>query len=323
MSATKKVIIVVPCYNEEEALPHLIKVLAAIRKQLAKTYQIDILFVNDGSADGTQSVIEKASRADDCIYFRQLSHNAGHQSALRAGLNASVNYDAAIMMDADMQHPPELIADMLKAWRKGAKIVQMTRRDSTRQAGTLKYLTSRLFYKLLNGMSDLKLEYGASDFRLVDQAIVKALAASRENDLFLRGYFSWLPVSRTTIEYTPNNRVAGTSKYTVSKLFNLAYRSVIQFSEKPLRISVLIGITIALLSLLYGLFIVILYLFDGKTGVSGWTSLMVVMLFCFGINFILLGIIGSYLAHSISIEKQRPEFIVAAEKLPLAKNEGL
>lgn len=310
----KKIIIVVPCFNEEDSLPHLIKALNETRSRL-KGYQLDYLLVNDGSSDGTQKVIEKLAYEHDYIYFREFAGNAGHQSALRAGLNAATAYDAVIMMDADLQHPPELIPQMIKAWEGGSLIVQMIRQDSARQAGVLKYLTSRLYYRFINSMSDLNLEYGASDFRLVDKSVTRLVADSKENDLFLRGYFSWLPVARQAIEYVPNKRVAGTSKYNVKKMLDLAYKSVLQFSEKPLRIAVTIGVVLALASFLYGVVLTVLRL-TGQTTVSGWTSLMVVVLFCFGINFILVGFIGSYLAHSISIQKQRPEFVIANQKIP-------
>lgn len=314
MSKTKRVVIVVPCYNEEESLPHLIDALLPVRKTI-KDYQIDLLLVNDGSSDKTQELINKLVTKHDFIFYREFSRNAGHQSALRAGLNASINHDAVVMMDADLQHPPELIVAMLKKWEEGYRVVQMVRKDSTKDTGILRYLIGRIYYGLINAISDLKLDYGASDFRLIDQTVAREVAKSKENNLFLRGYFSWLPVSRATIIYTPNKRVAGVSKYSLKKLIDLAYKSVLQFSEKPLRIAVSIGLWLAALSFLYGVVLIILH-FTGTQTVSGWTSLMVVISFFFGINFILLGIIGNYLAHSINIQKERPEFIVASEKLP-------
>lgn len=310
----KKIIVVVPCFNEEESLPHLVAALNDVRGNIKK-YQIDYLFVNDGSSDQTQALIEDLARANKNIFYRELAGNAGHQSALRAGLNAATDYDAVVTMDADLQHPPELIGSMIEQWEKGNKIVQMVRNDSAKQTGTLKYLSSKAYYRLINAISDLNLEYGASDFRLIDQSIVRVVASSKENDLFLRGYFSWLSVPRCTISYQPNKRVAGVSKYSLRKLLDLAYQSVLQFSEKPLRIAVSLGLVMAVASLAYGVIVALMRIF-GEHTVSGWTSLMVVILFCFGINFIIVGIIGNYIAHSISIQKQRPYFIVASEKTP-------
>ena len=312
--AKKRIVIVIPCFNEGEGLHYILEALVKIRQQISKKYVLDILFVNDGSADDTQYVIEAAANKYEFVYWRSLAGNAGHQSALRAGLDVSVDYDATIMMDSDMQHSPELIPQMIEKWEEGAKVVQMVREDSAKDAGKLKYATSRMYYKVINAVSDLNLEYGSSDFRLIDRSIAKTVAESRESDLFLRGYFTWLPVPRVVLGYKPNKRAAGVSKYNLKKLFDLAYRGILQFSEKPLRIAVTLGIIFATISIIYGITIALRYFISGAE-VSGWTSLMVVLLFCFGINFILLGIIGTYLAHSISIQKQRPEYIISGEKL--------
>jgi len=310
----KRIVVIIPCYNEGEALLHTVKALTEVRKKVTK-YQLDILFINDGSADNTQEIIEDAAQKHDFIFYRQFSQNAGQQSALRAGLNAATDYDAAIMMDADMQHPPKLIPDMIAEWEAGFKVIQMVRDDGGQKPGLLKYMLSRGFYVALNTVSDLNLEYGSSDFRLIDKSVIETVACSKERKLFLRGYFSWLPVSRTTIEYKPNERVAGVPKYTFKMSLDLASKGILQFSEKPLRLAMGLGVFFAVTSFLYGLALTILYLVGGVHAVSGWTSLMVAVLFCFGINFILLGIIGSYLAHSIGVQKERPEFIIAKQKL--------
>lgn len=314
MNTKSKVVIVLPCYKEEESLPHTIKELDKTRRSLLKEYDIDVILVNDGSPDKTQEVIEKLSGEYPYVYFREFSKNVGHQSALRAGLNAATDYDAVVMMDADLQHPPELIPKMLEHWKNGIKIVQMVREDSAKDVGTTRYLVGKAYYKLINAISDIKLEYGASDFRLIDKSVTKTVAESRENNLFLRGYFSWLPVSRKTIQYIPNKRIAGTSNYTFKKLLQLTYNSIVQFSEKPLRISVEIGMFMAVASFLYGTVIAVMHLM-GLYSVSGWASLMTIILFCFGINFILIGIIGHYLGHATGLLKQRPEFVVSNEKL--------
>ena len=314
MSKIRTIAVVVPCYNEEAGLNHLLKSLK--KQQKIKGYSLDIILVNDGSLDKTlgtiKSVIKKHPKG---IYYRSFAKNAGHQSALRAGLDVCGDYDAVIMLDADMQHPPELIPKMIAAWEDGASIVQMIREDSASEAGFMKYVTSKLYYKIMNSISSLNLEYGASDFRLIDQSITKSVIKSNENDLFLRGYFAWLPASRISITYKPAERFAGTSKYTFKKMLDLAAKGVMQFSEKPLQIAMNIGIITAAASILYALFLVGLYV-HGDYVVSGWTSLMVVVLFCFGINFIIMGIIGQYLAHALSLQKNRPDYIVTEEKLP-------
>lgn len=219
------------------------------------------------------------------------------------------------MMDADLQHPPKLIPKMIKEWENGSKVVQMVRNDSLRDTDFVKYATSKSYYWLINKISDLGLEYGASDFRLIDKSVIGVIAESKENDLFLRGYFSWINVKKVSVEYKPDKRIAGTSKYTFKKMLDLAVKGVLQFSEKPLQIAVSVGGILALISFSYGAILILLYALGDYT-VSGWISLMLVVLFCFGVNFILLGIIGTYLAHSIRIQKQRPEYIIQSNNLP-------
>lgn len=312
------IVIVIPCFNESENINALIRALDVERIRLLEKYTIDYILIDDGSTDKTQSKLEKLSSTHKHLYYRSFAYNAGHQSALRAGINASTEYDATIMMDADLQHPPALIGEMLNKWIQGYELVQMTRDDSKNKISPFRKAWSNLYYRMINALSGLNLDQGASDFRLADQSIIKVIASSREQDLFLRGYFSWLKVKRITIKYTPGERFAGKSKYSIKKLMKLAFQGILQFSEKPLRISILLGILTAFLALIYGVWLTLLYIF-GNQSVSGWTSLMVVMLFFFGIIIIILGIIGSYLAHLIAIEKQRPEFIIESEKLPTKK----
>ena len=314
MKNLRKINIIIPCFNEEASLPFLIDALNTVSEQLEGRYQLDIMLINDGSSDKTQSVINKLSKQEH-IYYREFARNMGHQAALRAGLDVSLGYDAAIMMDADMQHPPELIPEILKAWEGGAKIVQMIRKDNLQDVGIVKYSLSHFYYALINLISDLKLEYGASDFRLIDNKAISMVYESPEKDLFLRGYFAWLPISRTTIIYKPNKRIAGKSNYTFRKSLGLANTSILQFSDKPLRLTAMLGIGLSMIAFIYGITLIILHLLGSYT-VRGWTSLMVVVLFCFGVIITILGVIGSYLARSIDIQKKRPEFIAEKEKIP-------
>lgn len=317
MKNRKNIVVLVPCYNEEAVLAHFVEAFAGVRGQLADKISVDLLFINDGSTDKTLSIIKKYAKANKYIYYRSFSVNTGHQSALRAGIAAAGDYDAVIMMDADLQHPPACIPKMLDKWQESsAGIVQMLRQDSKKDVGFVKYATSRLYYSVINWLSNLRLEYGASDFRLIDKKVVSIVNHSPENDLFLRGYFSSLPIKRETVDYIPAARIAGNSKYTFRKMYKLAREGILQFSEKPLYIAVNVGLLFAVLSFLYGLYLVFEY-FAGSGRVSGWTSLMVLLLFCFGINFILIGIVGRYLAHGISLQKKRPEYVIAEESLPI------
>ncbi len=180
---TKDIMIVVPCYNEEETIYKLISELKKVRIKLSNRYKIDVMLINDGSTDKTQPLIDSLSKSNKFLLYRQFSANAGHQSALRAGLEVCGNYEAVVMLDADMQHPPELIPEMITAWENGASIVQMIREDSVSEAGLLKYATSKLYYKIMNSISSLNLEYGASDFRLIDQSITTVQEAEDKTRL--------------------------------------------------------------------------------------------------------------------------------------------
>jgi dolichol-phosphate mannosyltransferase len=313
----KNIAIVVPCFNEEGVINKLVQEVDIQREKLSKKYSIDLILINDGSSDNTQEIIQSLSDRKDYVYFRSFARNAGHQSALRAGIDACLNYDAVIMMDADLQHPPSLIGKLVSEWEEGAQIVQMIRQDDSNDSGFMKHFTSKLYYKLINRISSLNIEYGASDFRIIDRSVVEMVASSNETELFLRGYFAWLPVKRTSIPYRPAKRFAGSSKYTFKKMLDLAIQGVLQFSEKPLQLSMNIGILMAISSFVYGLIIVASYALGSYT-VSGWTSLMVVLLFCFGVNFVLLGIIGKYLAQVIKLTKSRPDYVVFHEKLKYA-----
>ena len=318
--ANTNAVIVVPCYNEADSVPHLLDAIDKVRNGLTGHFNLDVLLVNDGSSDNTQQVIVDVEQKYPYVYHRQLSSNAGHQSALRAGLDKAVAYDAVIMMDSDMQHPPVLIPSILEEWQKtGANIVQMVRTDSREEAGFFKFYSSRLYYVIIGKLSGLKLDYGSSDFRLIDKSVAQTLNASIEKDLFLRGYFAWLNVNKVIIQYKPGVRVAGSSKYTLRKMLHLAQESVLQFSEKPLRLAIGLGMLTATLSFLYGIFLTIDHYLGSGNYVSGWTTIVVVVLFCFGINFIILGFIGTYLAHALRLQKGRPEYIIASEKLPPAK----
>ena len=313
------ILVAVPCYNEEAVLTQFIETFDGIYMELRTDYDLTLLFVDDGSEDSTVEIIKKASEKYQYIRFIQLAKNVGHQSALRAAFDVSEGYSAVITLDADLQHPPSYIPTMIEEWQEsGANIVQMLRRDSSKTAGTVKYYTSKLYYKIINYLSGLKIEYGASDFRLIDEKIASEVAKSPEKHLFLRGYFSWVPAKRVSIQYKPSQRVAGSSKYTFKKMLTLAKEGVLQFSEKPLRLVINLGVWIAILSFVYGIYLIVAHFF-GTASVSGWASIMVLILFCFGINFILIGLVGRYLTHSISIQKKRPEYIIAQNTL-LTKN---
>lgn len=312
----KRVLIGVPCYNEEENIKELFHELNKVRSRLKEKYEINYLFVDDGSRDLTAKIIKELSAKNDFVYYRVFAKNSGHQAALRAAIDSAQNCDALIMMDADLQHPPEHIPKLIEYWSKdNFDIVQMVRNDTVRETGFFKFYTSKLYYGFINKISGLTIMAGASDFRLIDKKVISLVSQSKEVDLFLRGYFNWLKLPTKYVEYKPAARFSGQSKYTFKKMLNLAGSGVIQFSERPLRLSVGLGAVMSMFALIYAIVILVRYITGGHV-VSGWLSIMLTILFCFGANFIILGIVGTYLSHALAISKKRPQYIIDTEKLP-------
>ena len=300
-----RVSIVIPCYNEEGNIK---KLYCQIKPHVAE-YTVEYLFVDDNSSDKTLGVIEDLASKDDNVRYLSFSRNFGHQSALRAGLEFSTG-DCVISMDADLQHPPELLPAMINKWKEGYDIVYTIRRD-IENVSLFKKITASVFYKLINFLSDVEIKEGAADFRLLDKKIVEILINNiSEYHLFYRGLISWIGYKQTGIEYIPNKRYSGKTKYSFLKMVNLALNGITSFSIKPLKIAILLGLIFSLLSGVYGLYVLWVSVFTDKT-VEGWTSVILSILFIGGINMILLGIIGEYVGKIYIQIKKRPHFLVS------------
>jgi polyisoprenyl-phosphate glycosyltransferase len=297
--------IVVPAFNEADNLPTLIDRLRAV---LQPYPDYEILIVNDGSTDGSTRLLRALSEADPRIRFLSFSRNFGHQMALRAGLEHALG-QAVISMDADLQHPPELIPTLVDRWRTGFDVVYTVRQPDP-SLSWFKRTSSRLFYRLLRAGSDLDLEDGAADFRLLDRKVVAVLKDFQENDLFLRGAISWVGFRQHRIVYEPAARFAGRTKYSFGKMLRLAVLGITSFSTRPLFISIGLGFVMSVVAGLYGLVVIYENLFTDKT-VSGWSSLALLILGIGGVQFILIGIIGLYLGKTFEETKKRPRYIIA------------
>jgi polyisoprenyl-phosphate glycosyltransferase len=306
----KTISIVIPAYNEAENIP----VIAGRIKTLFETlpYAYHIIFVNDGSSDQSAEVLAALSQSDEKVFFINLARNFGHQLALKSGIDVAKG-DATINMDCDLQHPVEMIPTLIEAWEEGNDIVY-TLREEDKKLSFFKRITSSGFYYILGKLSDVNLEEGAADFRLYDKKVQKVIADIKEKEPFLRGLFKWAGFKQKAISYKPEKRFAGQSKYTLKKMLKLALSGITAFSTKPLYTAIYVGFIFSLLSLLYIPYI--LYAFVNGLTVSGWVSIISLVVLMGGIQIMILGIIGIYIGKIFIETKVRPEYIIGDSKLP-------
>lgn len=305
----KQISVVIPACNEEGNVSIITTALLEVFATLS--YNCSITFVDDGSEDGTLGELKKLSAAYHNVFFISLARNFGHQNALKAGLDL-VNGDAVIMMDGDMQHPPDLIPEMLRQWEEGYDIVYTIRKDH-KEMPLMKRKTSNMFYNLINNLSDIELEQGTADFRLMSKKVVEAFRVFKETDLFMRGLVKWMGFHQIGIEYDPAQRMHGKSKYTMKRMVRFALQGITSFSTRPLYIATYLGFIFSILSLLYIPYIIYSYYF-GHT-ISGWASMIATMAFFGGLQLMILGIIGMYLGKIFMQSKERPHYIIKESNL--------
>lgn len=309
----KLISIVIPAHNEEE---NIIVIVDRIEKVFdTLPYDFEILVIDDGGTDRTFEVIKELASKKENFFYIEFSRNFGHQPALKAGLDHA-NGDCVISLDADLQHPPELFKLMLEKWEEGFEVVY-TRRKEDPNLPLKKRKSSTYFYKLLNSLSDIEIEPGTADFRLLDRTAVNVFKDFRENDLFIRGLVKWLGFKQFAIDYIPSERFAGASKYSLAKMRRLAIQGVTSLSVKPLHTAAYLGFFFSFSSLLYIPYVI--YAFYTGHEVSGWASLIMTVAFFGGIQLIILGIIGIYIGKMFMQSKNRPNYIIRSTNLPKTK----
>lgn len=290
--------IVVPCFNERDVLPKLYDRLHGVCSSLGVPYEI--LLVDDGSRDGTGDEIKRLSAADRAVRGVLLSRNFGHQAAVSAGYDHARGR-AVLVLDADLQHPPELIPEFLAQWRAGYDVVYAYRRN----------VPTRLGYRVHNWLCNVTIPSEAADFRLMDRRVVDALRRMPERNRFLRGLVAWLGFRQTGIPYDQAPRQAGQPAYTLRKHLNIRIDSVFSFSTVPLRISVWLGMLTLALGVIYAVYILAVLLISGREGVpSGWPALIITVLLLGGVQLISLGMVAEYVGRIYEEVKQRPLYIV-------------
>ncbi len=305
----KKVSVVVPSYNEEN---NIVPLYQEIRKNIPESYDAEFIFVDDGSSDCTLDEIKKLKADDPQVFYISFSRNFGHQNALKAGIDHAFG-DCVISLDADLQHPPSLIPQLLQTWEQGYDVVY-TIRDDKKSGSWFKRVTSSLFYRLINTLSSTRIEPGAADFRLISNQVARQLSKITENYLFIRGLISWMGFRQKSIIYQPSQRHSGKTKYSFSKMLKFAMAGITSFSVKPLRISLIAGAFIALSAIGYGCYAIYVTLFT-TLSLPGWGSLIASILFIGGIQLIVLGVIGEYLGKLFLENKKRPNYIVRETNL--------
>ena len=297
--------VVVSVYNEAEGIRHAYEEMTRVLRQMPETYEL--IFVDDGSADGSGDILHPIAEDDPTVRLISFSKNFGHEAAMLAGIDYSRG-EAVICLDSDLQHPPAKIPEMMARWRDGFDVVNMVRTDRA-DANFLQKSNSRLFYRFTNLISDVKLAENASDFFLISKRVAAVLKTDfRERTRFLRGLVQLVGFPKTTLEYKAEERKAGHSKYSFFKLVKLSFSAISSFSKAPLRLGIFTGILFGVISLILIIYSLVMWIFD--TPVSGYTTLVVFMSAFASIQMFVIGIIGQYIGYIFDEVKGRPIYIV-------------
>ncbi|MBD1381373.1 glycosyltransferase family 2 protein [Metabacillus arenae] len=302
----KLITILVPAYNEEEVLPQFYERVTSVIDAI-EDYDFELLFVNDGSSDTTLMKIKNLREIDYRVSYLDLSRNFGKETAMLAGMDF-VEGDALIIMDADLQDPPELIPEMIKYWEEGYDDV-FAKRKSRSGESWVKKKTSKMFYRLLKQLTRIPIQEDTGDFRLLDRRCINALISMRESQRYTKGLFSWIGFNKKEILFDRDSRAAGETKWNYFKLTELAIEGITSFTTVPLKFASWLGMAISMCAFIYMFFIVIKTLLFGAS-VSGYPSIMSVLLFIGGIQLLCLGILGEYLGRIFNESKRRPQYFV-------------
>lgn len=315
----KLVTILVPAYNEEEVLHMLYERLKQLMDNNEK-YDFEILFVNDGSKDKSLQIMQELREKDKRVCYLNLSRNFGKEIGMIAGLDYAKG-DAVVIIDADLQDPPELIPEMLKYWEEGYDDIYAKRKS--REGETwLKKMTSKMYYKVLQAFTRIEIQKDTGDFRLLDRRCVEALKSMRETQRYTKGLFSWIGYNKKEILYDRDPRAAGKTKWNYGKLINLSIDGITSFTTSPLRWAAIIGVLISIVGFIYMIYIIIKTIATG-IDVPGYASTMVVILFLGGIQLIFLGVIGEYLGRAFNETKHRPLYFIERYNETRETNENL
>ncbi|WP_300716132.1 glycosyltransferase family 2 protein [uncultured Brachyspira sp.] len=303
-----KVSIIIPCYNEEDVLNTFYERINNVSKELID-YELEFLFINDGSKDKTEKIIEELNKKDSRVKLFSFSRNFGHQSAVSCGIHNCCS-DIAVIIDADLQDPPEIIPDMIKMYEDIKCPIIYGKRVSRKGETFFKKLTASIFYRLINLLSEVKFPVDTGDFRLIDRNVIETYKSFGENPKYIRGLISWTGFEQKAFEYEREARAAGHTKYTFKKMLKLALTGILSFSVKPLKISLFLGTLAIFTALSFSVRVFYLYLFNPDKLVKGYASAIIIILFMGGFQLLSLSVISEYLANIFNEIKKRPEYIL-------------
>lgn len=298
--------VVIPMYNEEEVIETTYRRLTEALEPIGETYEL--IFVNDGSRDSTAKIVRRLGEQDARVKMVDFSRNFGHQIAVTAGMDHASGR-TVVLIDADLQDPPELIPEMIARWREGYDVVY-GRRIARRGESWFKKLTAAAFYRLLRSMTSVSIPVDTGDFRLMDRKVCDALGSMREQSRFIRGMVSWAGFRQTSVEYVRDERFAGETKYPLRKMIRLSLDAITSFSTKPLKIAGVLGFFMSAVGFVYLLVVLYQRLFTNTTQ-PGWSSMVVISLLFHGITLSLLGVLGEYIGRIYEETKRRPLYVVA------------
>lgn len=302
----KKISILIPCYNEEQSLPLLYPELVKLMDG-NPNYEWELMFVNDGSADGTLKELKRLRQQDNRVNYVDLSRNFGKENAMLAGFD-HVTGDCMVIIDADLQHPPTVIPEMIKRWEEGYDDVYAKRKTRGKESWLRKRLSLQ-FYKILQSSSRFDVLQNVGDFRLLDRCCIEALKSMRESERYTKGMYSWIGFKKTAVEFEQGDRVAGESSWHYKQLFSFAIDGITSFTNAPLRLSTVVGFIVSMCAFLYMIYVFIKSLIWGDP-VQGYPTLVILVLFLGGIQLLSLGIIGEYIGRIYNESKNRPDYIV-------------
>jgi len=298
--------IVIPCFNEEEVIAATVQRLTALCDTLTDL-DAELLFVDDGSKDQTRALLKQYAAKDPRIKLVGFARNFGHQLAVTAGIDAALG-DGVVLIDADLQDPPEVILEMVTLWRQGYDVVYGTRLERTGES-VFKRTSAKLFYRFINRLSDIAIPFDTGDFRLMSRAVVETLKSMPERDRFVRGMVSWIGFKQVSIPYKRAERTAGTSKYPLAKMIRFAVDGILSFSTKPLQLSIGLGLCASLLAFLGIVYALIVRIFT-NAWVEGWAGLFIAVLFMGGVQLVSVGILGEYVGRIYNEVKRRPLYVI-------------